>query len=201
MADGQCHKLESNQHEKHIKRDKARQGKAAEDRDEQPGLEHARDDEEKGQRNSNFDPAFYDPERKPSNLGACMYYVTIVRNAKTPPFNWATLRTIAENPVFLSPSVRYGVKCWMQSRVVAFGVFFNHSTSIISSSTGETAIGTVPAGCPFRFFGLGGGTVFGEATVEFRESSAFRFFWLPLILSNRAGLVARLPATGLFARL
>jgi hypothetical protein len=69
MADGQCHKLESSQHEKHIK---ARQGKAAEEaeeRDEQPGLEHARDDEEKGQRKSNFDSAFYDPERKPSNLG------------------------------------------------------------------------------------------------------------------------------------
>jgi hypothetical protein len=94
----------------------------------------------------------------------------------------------------------------MQSRVVAFGVFFNHSITILSSSS---PAGTTPPLCALRFFAFGGafwpfGDV-GEGEAGAYSSVAFLFFCDPFIFGLAAplatGLVARLFATGLVARL
>lgn len=67
----------------------------------------------------------------------------------------------------------------MHSRVVASGVFFNHSTSKPFSSAVDMVLGT--AGCAFRFFGLGAASAAAEPVpdngVPLGNSSALRFFW------------------------
>ena len=68
----------------------------------------------------------------------------------------------------------------MHSRVVACGVFVNHSTSKLFSSAVDMVLGT--AGCAFLFFGLGAaaGPVAPGDVEPLGNSSALRFFW-PLV--------------------
>ncbi len=124
-----------------------------------------------------------------------------VRRTKTPFFKTACFRTMPENSDFVSVSVRYGVKWWMQSLVEAVVVFFSQSISNDSSSADDTAIGVTPGG-GLRFFALGswfaGLTPLGVVG-EAGESSALRLtpifrFDTPLGVSTATGLVARLPA-------
>ena len=64
----------------------------------------------------------------------------------------------------------------MHSRVVASGVFFNHSTSKPFSSAVDMVLGT--AGCAFRFFGLGAAAEpVPDNGMPLGNSSALRFFW------------------------
>ena len=129
---------------------------------------------------------------------------------KIPDFNCATSFTIAVNLAFFASLVKYGVKCWMQSRVVAFGVFCSHSISILSSNSPS---GAGPVGNGFRFFGFGALApliaplvapapetssalrLFADFPIEF-VGDPTKLFPLPA-----AGLVVGLPETGLVARL
>jgi hypothetical protein len=126
-----------------------------------------------------------------------------LRNTTTPPFSCATSLIRAVNLLFFASSVKYGWKCWMQSRVVAFGVFLNHSITILSSSSPTGAAAPL---CPLRFFAFGGapcpwpfGDV-GEGDPAANSSVAFLFFCDPFV-PEATGLVARLFAIGLVARL
>lgn len=100
----------------------------------------------------------------------------------------------------------------MQSRVVASGVFFNHSITMRSSSS----ISAAPAGNPviaFRFFGLEGAPAAFVGPVVVGSSDALRLFEsleTPAAPGDMGllgpgeiavGLPARVPASGLPARL
>jgi hypothetical protein len=77
-------------------------------------------------------------------------------NTNIPPFSWATSFISAVNFAFFSSSRRYGVKYEMQSLVLAFGVFRNHSITIWSSSSIGCPSGPSTGAAALRFFGFGG---------------------------------------------
>ena len=125
---------------------------------------------------------------------------------KIPDFNCATSFSMAVNLAFFASLVKYGVKCWIQSRVVAFGVFCSHSISILSSSSPS---GGGPAGIGFRFlsFGALAPLIAPPVAPAPETSSALRLFasfgvafvgepTTPLAPAA-TGLVARLPGTPL----
>jgi hypothetical protein len=101
-------------------------------------------------------------------------------NTRMPFFSCATSFMSAVNLAFCSSVRRYGVKWEMQSRVFAFGVLRNHSTTMLSSSSMGWPSGPSIAAVALRFLGLGwppalGAEGFGEgADATSSGSSAFR---------------------------
>src|SRR5262245_46219870 len=78
----------------------------------------------------------------------------------------------------------------MQSRVVAFGVFFNHSMTALSSSSAVGVIAVPAPPCALRFLGFN-----GAAPLPGKSSAAFRL-WSTLCPAGLAiGVVARLSPT------